>query len=61
MRADTDQNLAQNLIVYFGGKFLPLREVRLGILPHALHYQRTSRSPTRPRPQPFSFRRALHE
>jgi len=27
-----------NLIVYFGGQYLPLREARVGILTHALHY-----------------------
>lgn len=34
MRADADQNL----IVYFGGQYMPLSEVRVGILTHALHY-----------------------
>jgi branched-chain amino acid aminotransferase len=34
MKADADQNL----IVYFGGKYVPLREARVGILTHALHY-----------------------
>ena len=28
----------QNPIVYFGGKFVPLGEARVGILTHALHY-----------------------
>ena len=27
-----------NLIVYFGGRYVPLREARIGILTHALHY-----------------------
>lgn len=27
-----------NLIVYFDGRFIPLREARIGILTHALHY-----------------------
>lgn len=27
-----------NLIVYFGGDYVPLREARVGILTHALHY-----------------------
>ena len=27
-----------NLIVYFGGQFVPLGEARIGILTHALHY-----------------------
>jgi len=34
MRADVDPNL----IVYFGGQFMPLSEARVGILTHALHY-----------------------
>jgi len=34
MRADADPNL----IVYFGGQYVPLREARVGILTHALHY-----------------------
>jgi len=34
MRADADPNL----IVYFGGEYMPLREARVGILTHALHY-----------------------
>lgn len=34
MRADADQNS----IVYFGGKFMPLRDAHVGILTHALHY-----------------------
>ena len=34
MKADADQNS----IVYFGGKFMPLREAHVGILTHALHY-----------------------
>jgi branched-chain amino acid aminotransferase len=27
-----------NLIVYFGGEYVPLRDARIGILTHALHY-----------------------
>ena len=34
MKADGDSNL----IVYFGGKYVPLGEARVGILTHALHY-----------------------
>lgn len=34
MKADADPNL----IVYFGGKYIPLGEARVGILTHALHY-----------------------
>jgi branched-chain amino acid aminotransferase len=34
MRADGDPNL----IVYFGGQYVPMREARVGILTHALHY-----------------------
>ncbi|MGA7857386.1 MAG: branched-chain amino acid transaminase [Terracidiphilus sp.] len=34
MRADADPNL----IVYFGGRYMPLCEARVGILTHALHY-----------------------
>ena len=34
MNAEADPNL----IVYFGGQFVPLREARVGILTHALHY-----------------------
>lgn len=34
MRADADPNS----IVCFGGNFMPLREARVGILTHALHY-----------------------
>ena len=34
MRADADPNS----IVYFGGKYMPLHEARVGILTHALHY-----------------------
>ena len=34
MQADADPNL----IVYFGGEYMPLREARVGILTHALHY-----------------------
>lgn len=30
--------LNQDLIVYFDGRFVPLREARVGILTHALHY-----------------------
>jgi branched-chain amino acid aminotransferase len=34
MKADADPNL----IVYFDGKYVPMREARVGILTHALHY-----------------------
>ncbi len=34
MKADADPNL----IVYFGGQYVPLKEARVGILTHALHY-----------------------
>jgi branched-chain amino acid aminotransferase len=34
MKAEADQNL----IVYFGGQYVPLYEARVGILTHALHY-----------------------
>ena len=34
MKADADPNL----IVYFGGQYMPLSEARVGILTHALHY-----------------------
>ena len=34
MKADADPNL----IVYFGGQYVPLGEARVGILTHALHY-----------------------
>jgi branched-chain amino acid aminotransferase len=34
MTAEADPNL----IVYFGGQYVPLREARIGILTHALHY-----------------------
>lgn len=34
MRADADPNL----IVYFGGRYMPLCEARVGILTHTLHY-----------------------
>ncbi len=34
MKFDTDRDL----IVYFGGQFIPLHEARIGILTHALHY-----------------------
>ncbi len=34
MQADADPNL----IVYFGGQYIALREARIGILTHALHY-----------------------
>ncbi len=34
MKADGDPNL----IVYFDGEYMPLREARVGILTHALHY-----------------------
>ena len=34
MKAEADPNL----IVYFNGQYLPLREARIGILTHALHY-----------------------
>ena len=27
-----------NLIIYFGGQYVPMREARIGILTHALHY-----------------------
>lgn len=30
--------VGQNLIVYFRGEYVPLREARVGILTHALHY-----------------------
>lgn len=34
MKAEADPNL----IVYFGGEYVPLREAKVGILTHALHY-----------------------
>lgn len=34
MRVEADPNL----IVYFGGEFVPMKEARVGILTHALHY-----------------------
>lgn len=34
MKAEADPNL----IVYFNGEYIPLREARVGILTHALHY-----------------------
>lgn len=34
MKADGDPNL----IVYFDGQYIPMREARVGILTHALHY-----------------------
>ena len=34
MKSDADPNL----IVYFGGEYVPMREARIGILTHALHY-----------------------
>ena len=34
MNADVDPNV----IVYFGGQYMPLREAHVGILTHALHY-----------------------
>jgi branched-chain amino acid aminotransferase len=34
MQAEADPNL----IVYFGGKYVPIAEARVGILTHALHY-----------------------
>jgi branched-subunit amino acid aminotransferase/4-amino-4-deoxychorismate lyase len=34
MKADADPNL----IVYFGGQYVPMGEARVGILTHALHY-----------------------
>jgi branched-chain amino acid aminotransferase len=34
MKGDADPEL----IVYFGGQYVPLREARVGILTHALHY-----------------------
>jgi branched-chain amino acid aminotransferase len=34
VKAEADQNL----IVYFGGQYVPMREARVGILTHALHY-----------------------
>lgn len=34
MKADADPNL----IVFFGGQYMPLCEARIGILTHALHY-----------------------
>ena len=34
MKAEVDQNL----IAYFNGEYMPLKEARVGILTHALHY-----------------------
>jgi branched-chain amino acid aminotransferase len=34
MKAEADQNL----IVYFDGRYMPMRNARVGILTHALHY-----------------------
>lgn len=34
MNVDADPNL----VVYFGGQYMPMREARVGILTHALHY-----------------------
>ena len=34
MRADGDPKL----VVYFGGQYMPMREAKVGILTHALHY-----------------------
>jgi branched-chain amino acid aminotransferase len=34
MKVETDQNL----IVYFDGRYTPMRDARVGILTHALHY-----------------------
>ena len=34
MKADADPNV----IVYFNGQYMPLRDAHLGILTHALHY-----------------------
>lgn len=34
MKADVDPNV----IVYFGGQYIPMRDAHLGILTHALHY-----------------------
>jgi len=34
MKADVDPNV----IVYFGGQYMPMRDARIGILTHALHY-----------------------
>ncbi len=34
MRVEADQNL----IVYFDGRYIPMRDARVGILTHALHY-----------------------
>jgi branched-chain amino acid aminotransferase len=34
MKADVDPNV----IVYFGGQYMPMREAHVGILAHALHY-----------------------
>src|SRR5208283_4392113 len=34
MQAEVDPNL----IVYFGGQYVPMREARVGIMTHALHY-----------------------
>ena len=34
MKADVDPNV----IVYFGGQYMPMHEAHIGILTHALHY-----------------------
>ena len=34
MRVEADQDL----IVYFDGRYMPLRDAHVGILTHALHY-----------------------
>jgi hypothetical protein len=34
MKVEADQNL----IVYFDGRYMPMRDARVGILTHALHY-----------------------
>jgi branched-chain amino acid aminotransferase len=34
MKADVDPNV----IVYFGGQYMPMREAHIGLLTHALHY-----------------------
>ena len=34
MKAEVDANV----IVYFNGEYVPMREARVGILTHALHY-----------------------
>ncbi len=37
-RCDMKAEVDPNLIVYFGGQYVPLCEARVGILTHALHY-----------------------